>query len=112
MRCYQELLDKFYNKYNRAPTSKEFNILTGDENYVVWRYYSYGNFLKHHNYEPSRSGKTYEVIDSDGNVIFSGTARDVADEFDVLPSSVSRCANAYKSFMNKYKIVIKEFDGL
>lgn len=108
-----DIIKKFYTVYFRVPRIKEFNVLGGDMELIKKKYKSYNKFIESIKYPKPNRGETYEVYiptHSGDDVIFTGTASEIAEEFDVAINTVIQSNRANSWFKTDYKIRIKPFD--
>lgn len=105
------LLEKFYNVYFRSPKKEEFEACGGNIDYIERTYGGYLKFLAKFEYPTdSMNARTYEVIKYRTNeIIFTGTASDIAEEFNVCNHTVTRNARVGYILKEKYKIRAKPF---
>ena len=119
----KKIVDDFYAEYYRPPKSNEFIDLGGDIEVIRSRYGhgahrnnaiapGYWKWLNSIGYPRvgSRS-ESYEVYRPDnGEVIFTGTSKDISEEFDIAhTTTVLEAARKGWFFRTDYKIRLKPY---
>lgn len=104
------LLDIFFEEYLRAPNNAEFETMTGTLGKIIRAYGSYGNFLKQNRFMKPETRKTYNVINDRGALIYTGTADDIADEFDITVQHVHKCIRHNNKLKSIYVLKLKPFN--
>lgn len=105
----KKLLHRFFDEYWRSPTREEFRIIGGNDTFAYGRHGGWKNFLKAHNF-PLTRGDSIEVYE-DGELIFIGTAQDIAEEIGFNHNTIKRYAK-YGIGFNNYTFKIRQFVGL
>ena len=116
----KKIVEEFYSEYFRAPRSDEFVDCGGDLKAIsekfkftsgnLKKYNGYGNFLKSIGYKhPGSKANTYEVVNSRGKVIFVGTSKDIAEEFDVHPTTVNHHVRLGHRLKREYNVRLKPY---
>lgn len=100
-----DILKKFVEEYYRSPTEREF-IKCGGKNYRS--YGSYRKFLNYYGFDAPTKTKTVQVLNDRGTVVFEGTVKDVAEEYNTSVQNVRRDIKNNWLFKRYYKVVYKE----
>ena len=108
----KKILKAFYSIYFRSPSLKEFKACGGHPYINVEKYsHCYNKLLVDFGYPKTSKSETYDVVDIDnGKVVFTGTFKDIADEFGVAGSSLNKTYKNNWRFQCDYKIRLKPFD--
>lgn len=109
MATNEEILEAFYCEYFRSPKLEEFKACGGK----IIEKGKYNSMIVSYGYPKVTNCNTYEVIsDETGEIVFTGTTKDIAEEFDVPDSDkISWAAKINKLFRRKYRIRLKPFDA-
>lgn len=101
-----EIVEDFYALYMRSPKHFEYKALGG-----TYKMNPYITFLAENYFNaPTPKEETYEVIDRKGNVVYTGTPKDIGYEFDTTGGSVTRACREKTLYRDRYMIRKKEFD--
>ena len=114
MASEKDILEAFYCEYFRSPKLDEFVACGGElQPYKKHkRYGAYNKMLASYGYPEATKANTYEVVeDKTGEVVFTGTSRDIADEFGICDiSKVAWMMHKNVRLQWKYRIRRKPFD--
>ena len=105
----KEVVGIFFDEYVRAPSKKEFDQLTGCTKHVSSIYGGYKEFLESIGYKLTKK-KTYTVINSRNMVVFVGIYDDIAEEFGMSMTRLSRVMNEGGVFNEEFRVILKYFN--
>lgn len=107
-----KVLDAFYNKYLRSPTSREFIKCGGDYLMAMRRCENWCDYLELCGYDRAMRYKTVEVYDPNGKVCYTGTIPDVSEEFCIAKSYLRTLVCKEKCNGEGYLFKYKPFTGI
>lgn len=102
-----EVVEEFYQEYFRSPRIEEFEALGGDLEEVKRTHRIYSNFLRSHGYRTNVKAESYEVVDQDGEVIFTGVIADIAYEYDMSETKVFNTIKNGQLLSMKYPYTLR-----
>ena len=106
------ILDKFYNKYYRSPTAKEFVECGGDYLMAMRRTNKWCDYLELCGYDRALNYKTVEVFDPQGEIEYIGIVPYVAEDYEMSESYLRCLLSTGKRNGNGYFFKYREFDGI
>lgn len=101
-----EIIEDFYALYMRSPKPSEYKALGGTYKTSPYITFLAENYFKH----PTSKEETYEVVDRQGKVVYTGIPKDIGYEYDTTGGQVSRACREKTLYKGKYTIRKKEFD--
>ena len=107
MASNERIIEEFYDIYLRSPKLKEL-YACGGEHIKKGTYY---RLLTSLGYSTDYRAETYEVVNIEtGEVEFTGTYKDIAEEYDGSKSGVRNTYARKQRFRRVYKLRHKPFD--
>lgn len=101
-----EIIEDFYALYMRSPKPAEYKALGG-----TYKPGPYITFLAENYFKPpTPKEETYEVVNRQGEVVYTGISKDIGYEYDTTGGQVSRACREKALYKGKYIIRKKEFD--
>lgn len=101
-----ELIEDFYSLYLRSPRYNEFIAIGGEMKRTRYMAFLIENYFD----EYKAREETREVYDVRGKVIFTGTIKDIANEFDIKTNYLRNAEKKKNTLKRQYWIRKKPFD--
>ncbi len=100
----KKIIENFVYDFFRSPTYKEFKNLGGDLSY-----YHFYKLCREMGLNGRQGNKvTYEVLNKKGEVLFTGSSSEIAEEFGVTIYNVSQICSKNMKLKRKYIVRKKE----
>lgn len=107
-----DILDRFYNKYYRSPTAKEFKECGGDYLMALRRCDNWCDYLELCGYDRALNYKTVEVYDPKGQLEYVGIIPYVAEDYDMSESYLRTLLCKGEKRADGYSFKYRPFDGI
>lgn len=102
-----EILQAFYQEYWRSPRKTEFVACGGNLAYLTRYKIDYADYLTERGYDIASKYETLEVVDQNGDVVFTGTSADIYEEYNIKPNFIPSYTSRDKTFEDDYGNVLK-----
>ena len=99
----EEIIKLFQLEYHRTPSYREFKLLGGKCSRGV-----YPALIKILGYPKPTHAITLQVVNTRNQVVYEGTVKDLAEEYDRHPAHIRNCATKNYRLLSQYTVREKE----
>lgn len=100
----KKIIENFVYDFFRTPSYKEFVNIGGDLSY-----YHFYKLRKEMGFNEHKGNKvTYEILNKKGEILFTGSSNEIAEEFDTTPHNVVVICKKNMRLKRKYIVRKKE----